>query len=132
MGKFSRSKGARFERDIVNLAKSYGLEARRSSLNQCQDGSKVYGDVTVCGLKVECKHMAYVPSWGKLEAAHLKRQPAPYALLHGNTTVAKWIANHDALVMHQTHSANTYVLLPNRDVLTIEQWLRQLGGKPQQ
>ncbi len=58
MCKMSRTKGAQFERDIVNFAKAAGLEARRTAPNQTQDGSDEFGDVRIAGKKIECKHLA--------------------------------------------------------------------------
>lgn len=45
MGKMSRTKGAVFEREIVNRAKHYGLQARRTALSGALAHEK--GDVLI-------------------------------------------------------------------------------------
>lgn len=45
MGKMSRTKGAVFERELVNLAKEYGLEAQRVPLSGATSYAK--GDVEI-------------------------------------------------------------------------------------
>lgn len=52
----SRDKGARFEREVVNLAIAAGLPARRTAPNQTQDGDTEFADVRIADLRVECKH----------------------------------------------------------------------------
>jgi Holliday junction resolvase len=55
MGKMQREKGARFERAVVEAAKAYGLDARRTSMTQSGSDSEE-ADVLVAGKRVECKH----------------------------------------------------------------------------
>jgi hypothetical protein len=128
-GTSARRKGAQFERDIVIAAKARGLEARRTAINQTQDGSATFGDVAIAGLKVECKHHASIPFWGKLVASYEAQHPVPYEYVNGNTQLARWLAGHDALIVHQTRSSYIFVLTPDRTICTLEQWLNSLGGK---
>lgn len=67
MGKPSRDKGARFEREVVNAAKDMGLEARRTALSGMLAHEK--GDVLITPGYVhdsdpwvfECKRRAKLP-----------------------------------------------------------------------
>ncbi len=52
-GKKSRNKGLGFEREIVNLAKSYGHNAKRIPLSGASEGFK--GDVQIGSKLFECK-----------------------------------------------------------------------------
>jgi len=60
-GRYSRNKGAQFERDIVNDCRRRGLAAERIPLSGAMGGS-FGGDVrlTICDrtLKIECKILA--------------------------------------------------------------------------
>jgi len=57
MGKFSRDKGAQFEREIVTLLSKYGLNAKRTAPMQAGHSS-AFADVE-CDLGlVECKRRA--------------------------------------------------------------------------
>ena len=59
-GKMSRNKGHDFEREIVNIARSHGKEAKRST---CSFGV----DVTLNGQKVSCKRRAKGLAWAYAE-----------------------------------------------------------------
>jgi hypothetical protein len=97
MGKMSRTKGATWEREVVNTAKAFGLDARRTAPNQTQDGSDTYGDVTIEGLKCECKHHAVVPQWVELvNCALLEMGFRPKKEITG------WIADHYAVIIKRT------------------------------
>lgn len=68
MGKPSRDKGARFERELVNDLKGYGLECRRTALSGALAHEK--GDVLVTAgfdgktlYRGECKRRAELPAW---------------------------------------------------------------------
>lgn len=53
-GKASRDKGKRFEREIANFFKEYGVNARRTAQFCGKTGAA--GDVEgVCGVHIECK-----------------------------------------------------------------------------
>ena len=56
MGKSQRDKGARFERECVNLLKEAGRDAKRVPLSGAADGFK--GDIICDGLILECKKRA--------------------------------------------------------------------------
>ena len=56
MGKMQRTKGAAFERDIVNLLKSNGYDAARN-LEQVRSGG---GDISLPRWLIECKRYANI------------------------------------------------------------------------
>ena len=56
MGKMQRTKGAAFERDIVNLLKSKGYDAARN-LEQVRSGG---GDISLPRWLIECKRYANI------------------------------------------------------------------------
>lgn len=66
-GKASRDKGARFEREVVNGFKFFGLDARRTAYSGAMDWEK--GDIRVTpsypgaerALSGECKRRASLP-----------------------------------------------------------------------
>jgi hypothetical protein len=129
MGKMQRTKGAEWERTVVNTAKAFGLEARRTAPNQTQDGSDSFGDVTINGLKCECKHHADIPQWIEMvNCALLKTSFQPKKI------VASWIAGHDALVIKQTRSCAPLVLIHlafnGLEVITMEEFFRRLKDAP--
>jgi len=56
MGKMSREKGKRFEREVANLFKEKGFTASRSA--QCMGKTGQAADVIgVPGIHIECKHV---------------------------------------------------------------------------
>lgn len=67
MGKMSRTKGAVYEREVVNQAKEYGLEAQRVPLSGATSYAK--GDVEITpGFEdhpwvFECKRRKELPGW---------------------------------------------------------------------
>ncbi len=65
MGKFSRDKGARFERDIIMRAAEHGFDADHTALMQTIDGDQTYADVTMnvdgSQFRIECKHQESIP-----------------------------------------------------------------------
>lgn len=67
MGKLSRTKGAVYEREVVNEAKSYGLEAQRVPLSGATSYAK--GDVEITPTfsdepwVFECKRRKELPAW---------------------------------------------------------------------
>lgn len=65
MGKKSRSKGGRLERDVVNRCKELGLAAHRVPLSGAVDGYK--GDVMVGDLRCEVKGRARGQGFTMLE-----------------------------------------------------------------
>ena len=81
LGKASRDKGKRFERDIANFFKSYGIAARRTAQFCGKTGQA--GDVEgVPGIHVECKaveklnlEQAYQQSVRDAEAAGKEEIP---------------------------------------------------------
>lgn len=56
MGKMQRRKGLVFENTCVHAAAEAGLEARRTSINQSQDGDATFGDITIESERYECKN----------------------------------------------------------------------------
>ena len=68
MGKMSRTKGAKYERELVNEFKARGLDAQRVPLSGATAYAK--GDVEVTAgfdgktiLRGECKRRAALPQW---------------------------------------------------------------------
>lgn len=68
MGKHSRDKGARFEREVVNQLKEYGLDAKRVPLSGATDFAK--NDIHVTSgfdpritLSGELKRRKALPAW---------------------------------------------------------------------
>ena len=98
MGKRSRDKGAGFERAVVTAAKAYGLDARRTAPNQTQDGDAVWGDVTINGLKVECRKRESIGGW-----------------------VWEWLEGNDVLVLGRNRK-------PPLAVIPLAKMLDLLGG----
>jgi hypothetical protein len=121
MGAMQRRKGANFEREIVNAALAFGLEARRTAPNQTQDGSESFGDVTIQSLKIECKHHKKIPHWNEILAASLldiKFKPVG--------EIAQWLKGHDALIMKQTGLTVPLVLQDDGQVMTLATFLGSL------
>lgn len=58
-GNHSRNKGRRFEQELVNLFKSYNIDAKRISM--LETGRELKGDLDVEDLKVEVKGGDQVP-----------------------------------------------------------------------
>jgi Holliday junction resolvase len=58
-GKYSRDKGLRFEREIVNLLRSRGLDAKRISMQETGGIDK--GDLKVLNYRAEVKGGKQVP-----------------------------------------------------------------------
>ena len=78
MGVFSRNKGNREERAIVNLHKQHGFEAKRVPLSGAAEGFK--GDIILHGLVGEAKLRAPArglapPTKGEKAARPRKRTP---------------------------------------------------------
>ena len=66
MGKMSREKGARFERQIAKILREYGYEAERG----CQHkGGKDSPDVkhNMKGIHIEAKNVEHLNIWSALE-----------------------------------------------------------------
>lgn len=61
MGKTSRTKGAQFEREIVQRMNEFGLDAERN-LTQCRDGG---WDIDSLAGHFECKKRARLPAYLK-------------------------------------------------------------------
>lgn len=93
MGKMSRTKGAAFERWIVNEAKACGFDARRTAPNQTQDGSDEFGDVRIAGRKIECKHHKTIPKMFWEETG------SPW---YAGEVYWKWLKGHDAVIVKRT------------------------------
>ena len=54
MGKKSRDKGAKFEREVVNFHRDMGIASERVTLSGAMKGSYA-GDVVIHGMTAECK-----------------------------------------------------------------------------
>ena len=118
MGKMSRTKGATWEREVVNTAKAFGLDARRTAPNQTQDGSDTYGDVTIEGLKCECKHHAVVPQWVELVNCALLK-----TIFKPKREIGGWVADHDAVIIKRTGGWAALVILEGMTAgMDVEDW----------
>jgi len=60
-GKYSRNKGQRFERELVNLMRDYGIKAKRISM--METGGIDKGDVQIEQYRCEVKGGAQVPKF---------------------------------------------------------------------
>lgn len=66
MGKASRDKGARFEREIANdLTDRWGVSIKRN-IGQARDGGD---DITVDPFRIECKRRAKIAGYDFIEQA---------------------------------------------------------------
>lgn len=73
-GKNNRRKGAQFERDVVNVAKSYGLNAYRAGHGQTSPEFPD-ADVIIMGQGYECKKRKQTPDWIYTRKRIPKRMP---------------------------------------------------------
>ena len=121
MGKFSRDKGRRWERDSVHIAQAYGLDATADGWKQCKDGDDTYSDVQIMGrryfgdldegstlfgydhvtLRAECKH----------------REDIPLKLW-------KWLEGHDVLLLKRNNKTPLAVM-------PYTEYLALIGGNPE-
>jgi Holliday junction resolvase len=63
----SKIKGNSFEREIVNLAKSIGLDAKRSYASDGRSlGESEKVDLVICGVTVQAKRRAKIASYMKI------------------------------------------------------------------
>jgi hypothetical protein len=60
MGKMSRNKGGRHEREVQDIFESHGFDATRDGWKQVKEDP---GDVTLCGHKIECKHREMIGNY---------------------------------------------------------------------
>ena len=89
MGKASRDKGARVEREIVNRCRELGIAAERVPLSGAAGGSYT-GDVIVAGMRCEIK----------------ARKDGS-----GFLTLERWLGDNDALILRRDR-AEPMVVLP--------------------
>ena len=61
MGAFSRNKGARRERELVNILRGWGADAYRVPLSGATERHK--GDVVANGIVIELKSRKSFPDW---------------------------------------------------------------------
>lgn len=99
MGIFSRNKGNREERAIVNLHKQHGFEAKRVPLSGAADGFK--GDVIVHGLVGE----------SKLRASAF-------------TKVYQWLGDNDFLTLRCDGKERLYVIREDRWIAMLKDHVR--------
>lgn len=122
MGKFQRDKGAAWEREVVRMAREYGLTARRTAMNQTQDGSDTYGDVQIGSLKCECKHHRDIIQWIEMvNSALLGKNFRPGRI------VAGWLKGHDCLIVKQSGGWTPLVIeniAPTYPVTTFDEFLK--------
>jgi hypothetical protein len=99
MGVFSRNKGNREERAIVNLHKQHGFEAKRVPLSGAADGFK--GDLIVHGLVGEAKLRAT-----------------------GFRTIYSWLGDNDFLTIRNDKSERLYVIREDRWIAMLKDHVR--------
>ena len=69
MGKFSREKGKRFEREVANMFKDWGYDAHRTAQFKGKTGQA--GDVEgVPGIHIEAKHQEQMRLYEWMEQAN--------------------------------------------------------------
>lgn len=97
MGKPSRDKGARYERETVRDIQSWGLVAHRVPLSGAVDGyadDVVIEHPTLGDLRIECKRRAKIASY-LVDAAH--QSESGIARARGDRAPSVWILTDDAL-----------------------------------
>ena len=99
MGVFSRDKGNREERAIVNLHKQHGFEAKRVPLSGAAEGFK--GDIILHGLVGEAKLRAT-----------------------GFRTIYTWLADNDFLTIRNDKSERLYVIREDRGIALLKDHVR--------
>lgn len=99
-GKYTRDRGARYEREVVNEAKAFGLDAKRVPLSGAAEGFK--GDVLIeaNGVTYQCE---------------LKRRKKLSSYL------TDYLADNDAVIVREDNG-RSMVIMP------LKGWLEQLGG----
>jgi hypothetical protein len=70
----SKTKGDRFERELVHLAESYGLKAYRNRMSRANEGE--HWDVSIAGRRLEAKKRG-----------------------HGFKEIRKWLVGNDGVVV---------------------------------
>jgi hypothetical protein len=94
MGKSQRDKGCRFERECVNTAKEFNLDAKRVPLSGAVEGFK--GDVIIEGLTYECK----------------SRKDSPFTQLY------KWLKGNCGLII-TSDKKERLIVIPYKDYLEL-------------
>ena len=77
MGKAQRTKGASFERDVVNALKDAGIDAARN-LDQTRDGG---GDIDLGAYMIECKRRASIAVYDWLDQCTRAARPGQIPLV---------------------------------------------------
>lgn len=82
MGKSQRTKGASFERDVVNALKAAGIPAARN-LDQTRDGG---GDIDLGKYMLECKRRASIAVYDWLDQCTKAAKPGqvPMVIARGD------------------------------------------------
>lgn len=123
LARYKRSKGADFERAVVNMAKKAGLEAERTAPMQ-GSGRLAGSDVLIAGrIKVECKHHARITGWKALH--HAGRCPAG-SFVELNAQQQAWLEDHDLLVLKQTDGGEPVAVEKSQDdyhAIAFSKWL---------
>ncbi len=68
MGKMSRDKGKRYEREIAGMLRDYGYDARRTAQN-CGKSGDAADVVGLDGIHIECKHQEAIKIYDYMEQA---------------------------------------------------------------
>ena len=95
MGKASRDKGGRRERELVNHWRARGVKSERVPLSGAAGGSYA-GDVDL---------YAFGPDDAPLVGEVKARKSGG-----GFKTITSWLANNDFLVLHEDHAQRLYVI----------------------
>jgi Holliday junction resolvase len=96
MGKAQRTKGATFERDVVNALKAAGIDAARN-LDQTRDGG---GDIDVGAYMIECKRRASIAVYDWLDQCTRAARPGqiPVVVARGDRREAVVILRLDDFI----------------------------------
>lgn len=91
MGKFSRDKGKRGERELASLLRSYGYDAKRS-VQYC--GANGDADVVgLDGIHIECKRVEHLNLYDAMaQAEHDKRDGEVSTVMHRKNN-CEWLVS---------------------------------------
>lgn len=98
MGKFSRDKGARTERNIVNDFQEQGFAAERVPLSGAA-GGKFAGDISI-PFVIEQHGSVKAVDW----VFEVKQRASGFKQLY------EWLADHDGLIVGRDHSPKLAVI----------------------
>lgn len=119
MGKASRDKGKVGEREVANILKDHGYEARRGV--QYQGGPGSPDVVGLPGVHIEVKRTERLKLWEAVQQAHEERR-CDYELGSGQ------VYTEMPVVLHRTNNKPWVAILPLEDFLSLYK-KANTGGK---